>query len=173
MVHQELHQPQSDASWTSENETRHASSVFWQNASCTQACRFSTFLRRGFSFPLALLAFAMRLYRFSTSGWLSQASAQKASTRCENFQLLPMLSPSAPVVPLVANTDANSLEVRPDVSASKIPRMFSCRKSLLMSAFQAFSAWPTFEYCKVNRRVQFLMVSPQFRRRESSLKKSS
>ena len=45
---------------------------------------------------------------------------QKASTRCENFQLLPMLSPSAPVVPLVANTDANSLEVRPDVSASKI-----------------------------------------------------
>ena len=37
------------------------------------------------------------------------------------------LSPSAPVVPLVANTDANSLEVRPYVSASKIPRMFSCR----------------------------------------------
>ena len=30
--------------------------------------------------------------------------------------------------------------VRPDVSASKIPRMFSCRKSFLISAFQAFSA---------------------------------
>ena len=24
----------------------------------------------------------------------------------------------------------------------------------------AFSAWPTFEYCSVNRRVQCLMVSP-------------
>ena len=42
-------------------------------------------------------------------------TVQKASTRCENFQLLPMLSPSAPVVPLVANTDANSPEVRPDI----------------------------------------------------------
>ena len=31
---------------------------------------------------------------------------------------------SAPVVPLVANTDASSLEVKPDVSTSKIPRMF-------------------------------------------------
>ena len=60
----------------------------------------------------------------------------KASTWCQNFQLLP----SAPVVPLVANTDANSLEVKPDVSASKIPRMFSCRTSLLISEFEAFSA---------------------------------
>ena len=35
-----------------------------------------------------------------------------------------MLSPSAPVVPLVANTDANSLEVKPDVSASKYLECF-------------------------------------------------
>ena len=28
VVHHELHQPQSDASWTSEDETRHVSSVF-------------------------------------------------------------------------------------------------------------------------------------------------
>ena len=93
----------------------------------------------------------------------SAASLQcvhKASARCENFQLLPMPSPSAPVEPLAANTDANSLEVRPEVSASKIPRVFSCRKSLLISAFEAFSAWPTFEYYKVNRRVQCLKVSP-------------
>ena len=68
----------------------------------------------------------------------SHHCVQKASTKCENFQLLPMFSPSAPVVPLVANTDANSLEVRPDVSASKIPRMFSCQ-SLLISAVEAFT----------------------------------
>ena len=43
----------------------------------------------------------------------------KASTRCVHVQQLPILSPSAHVVPLVANTDANSLEVKPEVSASK------------------------------------------------------
>ena len=72
----------------------------------------------------------------------------KASARCENFQLQDVkisnccqcFHPSAPVVPLVANTEANSLEVKPDVSASKIPRRFSCRKSLLISEFEAFSA---------------------------------
>ena len=74
----------------------------------------------------------------------------KASTRCANFQLFPMLSPSALDVPLVANTDANSLEVKPDVSASKIPHMFSCRRSLLISEFETFRAWPTFEYCSLN-----------------------
>ena len=79
----------------------------------------------------------------STSLAASAASrhcALKASTRCENFQLLPMLSPSALVVPLVGNTDANALEVKPDVPASKIHRKFSCRKSLMISEFEAFSA---------------------------------
>ena len=46
--------------------------VFWQNARCAQTCRFSTFLRRGLSFSLALLTFATRLYSFSISGCLSQ-----------------------------------------------------------------------------------------------------
>ena len=68
----------------------------------------------------------------------------KAPARCGNFQLLPMLSPSAPVVPLVANTDENLLEDKPDVSASKIPRMFSCRTSLLISEFEAFQCLTNF-----------------------------
>ena len=46
---------------------------FWQNARCTQACRFSTFLGKGFSSPLTLRGFSTRLCRFSISGWLSQA----------------------------------------------------------------------------------------------------
>ena len=46
---------------------------FWQNARCTYTCRSSTFLRRGCAFPLAPLSVATRLYRFSISGWLSQA----------------------------------------------------------------------------------------------------
>ena len=66
------------------------------------------------------------------------------------FQLLPMLLPSAPGVPLEANTDANSLE--PEVSL--------CRKFLSTSGFEAFSAWPFFEYCSVNRRIQCRMLSP-------------
>ena len=71
---------------------------------------------------------------------LSPHCILKVSARCASFQLLPMISPSALVVPLVANTDANSLEVESEVSASKIPRMFSCRKSLLISEFEAFNA---------------------------------
>ena len=78
-----------------------------------------------------------------------------ASAASPNFVL--KASTRALVVPLVANIEAKSLEVKLDVSVSKIPRMFSCRKSLLISEFEAFSAWPTFE---LNRRVQCLMVSP-------------
>ena len=73
----------------------------------------------------------------------------------------------APVVPLVTSTAANSLEVKPEVPASKIPRM-----SLLISEFEEFNAWPTFVHCSVIRRVQCLMASPLFRRREPSLKRA-
>ena len=51
VVHHELHQPLSDASWTSEDETRHVSSVFL--AECQ--------------------VYTTRLCRLSISGWLSQA----------------------------------------------------------------------------------------------------
>ena len=41
-------------------------------------------------------------------------------------------------------------------------KYFECfrAENPLISAFEAFSAWPTFDYCKVNRRVQCLVLSP-------------
>ena len=83
----------------------------------------------------------------------------KTSARRANLHQLPTRSPSALVVPLVANTVANSLEVRLDVSANKMLRMFTGRTSLLISEFMVFNAWPTFVYCSVNRRVLVLHSS--------------
>ena len=73
MVHHVLHQPHSDASWTSEYETRHVSSVSLAECQVYPDLLVFHFLRRRLSIPLALLALATRLYRFPISGRLSQA----------------------------------------------------------------------------------------------------
>ena len=78
----------------------------------------------------------------------SRHSVLMASTKSENCKLVPLLSTSAPVV-----TAAKLLEVKLGVSANKMPRTLSCRRSLLISDVEVFNAWPTFRYCSANRRV--------------------
>ena len=70
-----------------------------------------------FSFPFLCISCCQRS--------ITLQCVLKASTKCDYFQLLPVPSPSVPVVPLVVNADVNSLEVRPDVSANKMLRISS------------------------------------------------
>ena len=83
MVHHELRKLQSDASWTSEDETREVDG-FGKTPGVPRFGQLCTFMRRGLFFPLALLAFATRLCRFAISGWLSQAVK---STNANNSSL--------------------------------------------------------------------------------------
>ena len=265
---------------------------FWQDAKCTQGCRLSTLLRRGFPFPLALLAFATRLCKLSISGlsqvikstntnnrkiasgtldtsqkltcFLKTATCRSIHLRCGRISVfhiaiklfkkvicrstscvcsviqLVITVTSVPVnvffvvviviiftlnlhfqceqQPRRVQTDQNyqlllqqlqiswpwhlSLPAQhhttvywrllQDAQTSSCcqcfhPQRLSCHswptrmqtrsksdqtfqpakyfecfraENPLISAFEAFSAWPTFDYCKVNRRVQCLMVSP-------------
>ena len=73
VVHHELRQFRSDASWTPADETLNVSRWFGQDSWCAKVWKLSTSVLRSISIPLALLALATRLYRFALSGWLCQA----------------------------------------------------------------------------------------------------